>query len=146
MMIASGSWKVVIENSSQYSLQKFGNYWFMASVSSSSLLSIWQYEFFLCKDKFLYLYLHVCVNLLYIFKKGEDKMTRLSFLEDITYHNFLLFKWTRLISLYFVLALLSKSRKQLSLPLFRFSLIHWFDSERKVLRYFINLSLSLSAQ
>lgn len=36
------------------------------------------------------------------------------------------------------------SRKQLFFPLFRISLTHWFVSERKVLRYFLNQSLSLS--
>lgn len=47
---------------------------------------------FLCKEKFLYLFLHVCVNLLYIFKKDKNKITRMSFLEDVTDDHFVLFK------------------------------------------------------
>lgn len=93
---------------------------------------------FLCQEKLLYLELRVCMNLLRIFKKGENKITRMSFLEDVTDDHCVLSKGTVLIPMYCVLALLFSCPQAEScfFPLLRFSQMHCLVSERKVLRYF----------
>lgn len=58
---------------------------------------------FLCTEKFWNFYLRACLNLMCVLQKGEDKMTSVSFLEDVTEDDFVLLRWRRLTHLRYVL-------------------------------------------